>query len=111
VPELSADVKNLLAGAKALYEAFKRSKPTQALAIAIRDDVAFEKLQDPELLVICTFYKEIEKLAKVAPAQAAVTGEIVKNGAGEGVKPDAVEPPKGKRADKTKGGNGGDSAT
>lgn len=109
--ELSPEVKNLLTGAEALYEAFKRSKPTKDLAIAVRDNVPFAKLQDPEIFVICTFYKEIEKLAKAGAPQAAVAGEIVGNGAAPAVKPDAVEPPKGKRADKTKSGNGGDSAT
>ena len=34
------------------------------LAIAVRDNVPFAKLQDPEIFVICTFYKEIEKLAQ-----------------------------------------------
>lgn len=109
--DLSPEVKNLLAGAEALYEAFKRSKPTKDLAIAVRDNVPFSKLQDPEIFVICTFYKEIEKLAKVGAPQASVAGEIPGNGAAPAVKPDAVEPPAGKAPHKNRGAKAGDSAT
>jgi hypothetical protein len=100
VAELSPEVKKLLAGAESLYEALKRSKPTQALAVAIRDGVKFDKLQDPEILVMCAFYKEMEKLAAAGTEVATVPAAGAHAANGNGVKPDAIEPPASKPADK-----------
>lgn len=98
--ELSPEVKKLLSGAEALFEALKRAKPTQALAVAIRDGVKFDKLQDPEILVMCAFYKEMEKLAGAGTevAATAAAGQPATNGTI--VKPDAIELPSSKAADK-----------
>ena len=97
--ELSPEVKRLLAAAEALYEALKRAKPTRALAQAIADNVPFSKLQDAEIVVCCSFLKEVEKLMNDA-AKAATNGAAP--AAGTTVTPDSVEPPKRKPEDKKK---------
>lgn len=85
------EVERLLLAARGLYDAATRAKLTPGLAVALRDGVAFEKLQDTELEALCKFVRELEKLGALSkpaepPAveQAPASGTIETAPAGNG---------------------------
>jgi len=101
------EVERLLLAARGLYEAATRAKLTPGLAVALRDGIAFEKLQDAEILALCQFVRELDKAATVAKPDAPTATEAPAaptNGT-------TTAAPEGKAEDKkAKGGRGAKNA-
>lgn len=104
-PEQQAKADALMKKARVLYEAIVKAKPPQALAFAIRDGVAFEKLGEESIVAVAQASALYEKglgelvaaLSKVPdPEPGAATKVDVK---GEKVAPPTpdAEPPAGKK--------------
>lgn len=102
------EVERLLLAARGLYEAAGRAKLTAGLAVALRDGIAFEKLQDPELLALCQFVKELEKLSAAAKPAEEIGAEAPANGAAPAP---AVGKPEDKKPKGSKGQKGAESDT
>jgi hypothetical protein len=101
------EVERLLLAARGLYEAAARAKLTAGLAVALRDGIVFDKLQDPELLALCQFVKELEKLDRPAEAPVEATPAEGANGAAVAT---VVSKPDDKKNKGGKGSKGADPA-
>lgn len=71
-PEQQAKVDTLMRKAKALYEAIQRAKIPTAVAVALRDGLGFDKLNDEGITAIAVATVEYEKgLAELLTKLAA----------------------------------------